>query len=100
MTKNEVEEMMKGGRPYVEKGYHDPLMELTCVFEDDSEDTEVSFACPVWWLVSYMRNNNNEKWWCESSLQEWLENEYTSDDSREILEQALLEGYVVLWQIR
>lgn len=82
---------------YKDFSMHEQLVGLSCVFECEDYETEVTFAVPVQWLLDYMNKDKVE--WDWARLQEWLQNEYTSEDSQPILEQAITENQVVFWRM-
>ena len=97
MTRKEISEMLTeaGGR-FARHAEHNPLVSITCVYEDEaygSGETEVVFAVPIGWLTQKMSGIQPGHWnW--GRLHGWLCNEYTSDDSRQILEDALAENMI------
>lgn len=77
---------------------HEQLVGLSCIFDCEDYETEVTFAVPIQWLLDYIKREWDENWdW--PRLQEWLRNEYTSEDSQSILEQAITENQVVFWNL-
>lgn len=97
MTREEVAEWLNTGKDKTER--HTPLVKMCCVFEgDDGSYTEVEFAVPIDWLVSYKVDETHDIWsWEDVRL--WLENDYTSDDSQQILEKAIEENQLAFWRI-
>lgn len=100
MTYAEINEMMSEAvKNYKNYDKHELLVNLSCVYEDDSESAEVIFAVPEEWLLDYMTNLTKTMWsWL--SIRGWLENESTSEDSQQILEKAILENEVAFFVIR
>lgn len=79
-------------------GEHEKLVGLTCVFECDDYCTEVSYAVPIHWLLNHLTKLDKEEWdW--QRLQNWLQNEYTSEDSESILRYAITENQVVFYRV-
>jgi hypothetical protein len=100
MTYTEINEMMSEAvKNYKDYGKHELLVNLSCVYEDNSESVEVIFAVPEEWLLDYMTNLTKTMWsWL--SIHDWLENEYTSEDSQQILEKAILENEIAFYVVR
>ena len=100
MKTDEIKDMMGGtvGR-FDGYGRHEPLVSMTCVYDDDAGETEVTFAVPVAWLISEMNSAGDGQWDWES-LHGWLCSEYTSEDSQEILEKAVRMNKVAFYVIR
>ena len=103
MTYEELEKMM-GKTHFADYGKHEPLTNLSCVYDCKSlhdgykYQTEIIFAVPLWWLNEYLVDTTHEDWdW--GDIQRWLESEYTSEDSQPILEKAIAENKVAFWQI-
>lgn len=100
MTYTEINEMMSEAvKGYKDYNKHYPLCSLSCVYENDTESVEVIFAVPIGFLCSYV-NDINDDYWSWEDVQEWLENEYTSEDSQQILEKAILENEIAFFVIR
>lgn len=97
MTKREIYDWLKDSKDDTER--YVPLVQMICVFEDETENTEVIFAVPIDWLVHYMTAIDDEKIWSWDSVKNWLENEYTSDDSQQILEKAVETNQLAFWRI-
>ena len=76
---------------------HEQLVGLDCIFDCEDHETEVTFAVPIKWLLDYM--NKDKLCWDWDRLRVWLKNEYTSEDSEEILKQAITENQVVFWKL-
>ena len=97
MTREKVKDFIEGST-YSDYGKHEPLVNMSCVFEDDNGDTEVIFTVPIDWLCRYMTGLYGSPWeWPD--VKKWLDTEYTSDDSRAVLDQAVLEDKVVFYSI-
>jgi len=96
MTKEEVLNLLNGSDEKYDYGNHRLLVNLTCVFESDEEETEVTFAVPFIFVLQYLNKFSEWQW---DDLKRWLENEYTSEDSREILEQAILQNQIAFLKI-
>ena len=85
---------------YKDYARHDLLVSLACSYETETgEDFTVYFAVPIDFLSLYLEEKEeipvpNER------IQEWLDNEYTSEDSEFILERAMLEHKVAFYSIR
>lgn len=92
MTQKELTNLFNTAEGF-DYGSHEPLMNLSCVFENDTEQFEVTFAVPQYWLLEQTKLGTLEK------LQHWLCNEYTSDDSREILDKAIEQNKIAFWKI-
>ena len=60
---------------------------LSTVYEDDDGNTELVFLVPIKTVEEVTSYKGEE-------LKNWLENEYTSEDSLEIFEVALVTGQV------
>ena len=90
MTRKEIVEWLSSSKDRTEP--YTPLVQMVCVFEDETETTEVVFAVPINWLGQKL----NMTW---RQLQDWLRNEYTSDDSQQVLERAVEENQLAFWKI-
>ena len=97
MTRKEVMEWLSSSKDETER--YTPLVQMVCVFEDDTETTEVIFAVPINWLVNYKTKIDKEIIWSWVAVKNWLENSYTSDDSQQILEEAVIENQLAFWKI-
>ena len=93
MTKTELNELLVNTDKKFDYSQHDLLVHLTCVFENEDEEFEVTFAVPLYWTLEQTGFNT----W--GRLQHWLQNEYTSDDSKAILDTAILENKIAFWKI-
>lgn len=93
MTRTELNELLLDANKEFDYSAHEQLVHLTCVYENDDEEFEVTFAVPFYWTLEQTGFNT----W--GRLQHWLQNEYTSDDSHEILDQAILENKIAFWKI-
>ena len=96
MTKNEICDWLFKSEDGYDYSDHRLLVNLTCVFEDDNEETEVTFAVPFVFVLQCIHKFSEWQW---EDLKKWLENEYTSEDSQEILEQAILQNQIAFWKI-
>lgn len=85
--------------PYTAYAKHDLLFSLSVIFEEDDGDTEIVFAVPAEWLLSWLYKRTDKKKMCLTDVQEWLCNEYTSEDSEQILEEAALNNKVAFYLI-
>ena len=102
MTYTEINEMMSEAvKNYKDYGKHEPLVNLSFVYEDerDGNEIEVVFAVPEGWLCNYKSEENGREWDADD-LRDWLCNTYTSEDSQQILENAILENEVAFYVIR
>ena len=96
MTRNEVMDWLNNSEDGYDYSKHELLVNLTCVFESDDGETEVTFAVPVYWILETLEEY--PKWgWID--LQKWLDSEYTSEDSQYILEKAIQENKIAFWKI-
>ena len=93
MTRTELNKLLLDANKEFDYSAHEQLVHLTCVYENDDEEFEVTFAVPFYWTLEQTGFNT----W--GRLQHWLQNEYTSDDSHEILDQAILENKIAFWKI-
>lgn len=115
MCFEDIEEMMSRAK-YDDYGNHELLVSLSCVFECTSRhdggeyQTEVLFAVPVKSVWIYLQSQTGwetlsekaKNGWKDFNLeriQDWLNNEYTSEDSQSILERAIKENKVAFWKI-
>ena len=55
MTRKEISDLLANTDKEFDYSQHDLLVHLTCVFENDEEDFEVTFAVPVYWLIDYIK---------------------------------------------
>lgn len=93
MTRTELNKLLLDANKEFDYSAHEQLVHLTCVYENDDDEFEVTFAVPFYWTLEQTGFNT----W--GRLQHWLQNEYTSDDSHEILDQAILENKIAFWKI-
>ena len=98
MTKTELNELLVNTDKKFDYSQHDLLVHLTCVYENDEEDFEVTFAVPVHWLIDYVKREWNEDWDFEK-IQKWLQKEYVSEESEGILDSAVAENKIAFWII-
>lgn len=96
MKKEEVVSWLNGCTDDYDYSNHRLLVNLTCVFEDDYGEIEVTFAVPTEWILQTLQQYPQWSW---SDLHKWLENEYTSEDSQYILEKAVEENQLAFWII-
>lgn len=95
MTRKEVEEMMSGTvETYPDFAEHETLVGLTVIYEDDEGDTELTYAVPQFWLQNVTGHQTAK------GLRNWLKYTYTSDESKQILEKAILFNKVVFYNFR
>ena len=64
------------------------FVKLCRVFEDDDGCTELVFSVPIRLVKEHTGLDSLDK------ITYWLENEYTSDDSQAILENAIIEDLI------
>ena len=64
------------------------FVRMAVVFEDDDGDSELVFSVPVSYVKNYLETEDLNK------VYEFMENEYTSEDSRAILDKAWTDGEV------
>lgn len=86
--------------PYTAYAKHDLLFSMSVIFEDDDGDTEIVFAVPADWLQTWLFNATGDAV-CRSfaDIRKWLQEEYTSEDSERILEEAALNNKVAFYFI-
>lgn len=96
MTKEEVKDLYDKQYVTIIKD-HNPLVVMCCVPYNDFgiEDTEFIFTVPINWLVSYMDKISGRREWDWDKVHNWLMNEYTSEDSELIFQQACIENVCV-----
>lgn len=63
------------------------FVRLSTVFEDDDGNTELTFFVPIRFVMEYADYQGMQ-------LEDWLEEEYDSDDSKAIYDKAILENMV------
>lgn len=63
------------------------FVKLTIVYDDEDGDTELSFFVPIRFVMNYTGYKGME-------LEDWLEEEYDSDDSQAIFDEAILKNMV------
>ena len=74
-----------------EHQYYHLVCQLSCVFEDEDGDFEVMFKVPTKYAMKYFDMTFEE-------LENFLDNEYTSEDSEALLAQAHLDGQLLgIW---
>ena len=83
---------------YKDFSKHEQLVGLSCIFDCDDYETEVTFAVPVQWLLDYIKREWDENWDWEK-LQNWLQKEYTSEESEGILKDAIEECKIAFWNL-
>ena len=64
------------------------FVRMTCVIEDDDGCSEIVFSVPVSYVKEHIGTEDLNK------VYEFMENEYTSEDSQAILEKAWIDGEV------
>lgn len=64
------------------------FVRMTCVFEDDDGCSEIVFSVPISYVKKHLGTEDLNK------VYEFMENEYTSEDSQAILEKAWIDGEV------
>jgi hypothetical protein len=64
------------------------FIRMTCVFEDEDGDSEIVFSVPVFYVKKHLGTEDLNR------VYEFMENEYTSEDSQAILEKAWTDGEV------
>lgn len=64
------------------------FVRMTCVFEEDDGDSEIIFSVPVSYVKEHIGTEDLNK------VYEFMENEYTSEDSQAILDKAWTDGEV------
>lgn len=96
MTREEVLDLLNGSDEKYDYGKHRLLVNLTCVFESDEGETEVTFAVPTDWVLETLQKYPEWSW---NDLHKWLDSEYTSEESQYILEQAVFENQLAFWRI-
>lgn len=86
-------------RPYLNFGDHKKLLAL-CVTVDNYNEMpgydydEIIFTVPCEWLLNWLWENDNANW-TEEKMIEWLQSEYTSEDSEEIFNDAMIAQQIV-----
>lgn len=89
------------GRPYLEYGKHEKLVSLSLCPDPYCEDfsydyVEIVFTVPVEWLVNWLAlYDNNRSYWREKEMFKWLREEYTSEESERIFNDAMEEQKIV-----
>ena len=114
MTYTEINKMMSEAvKDYKDYGKHELLVNLSCVYEDEHDDSEIEviFAVPVKLVWLYVQVNTGWEQLSEKAKNGWkdvnyervkdfLDNTYTSEDSQQILEKAILENEIAFYVIR
>lgn len=94
MTKEEVLSMYKEQCFIIAE--HKPLVAIGCIaYKEDETEEDFIFTVPIEWLVNYMNKLSSKVEWDWSRVQDWLQNEYTYEDSKPIFEQAIIENVCV-----
>ena len=93
MTRTEISDWLSNAESEFDYSAHEQLIHLTCVIENDDEEFEVTFAVPFYWTLEQTGFNT----WAR--LQHWLQHEYTSDDSKEIMDKAIQNNKIAFWKI-
>lgn len=97
MDFEDAEKLLKDNN-YCAYGRHDLLFSLSCVFEEDDADIEIVFAVPADFLRNWLYEKT-EKLWTFNRVQKWLQEEYTSEDSEEVLQKAALDDKIAFYNI-
>ena len=103
MTKTDFELALEKVR-YFDYGKHKPLVNLSCIVPAETEEIdgkteildeecEIIFAVPCDWL----QKEREEQTW--QAVKDWLDNEYTSEESQDVLESAIRANKVAFWKI-
>lgn len=99
LRKKELYDCFRSGRKTI--GEHEPLAALTFGADDSdyvADWSEALFTVPYEWLRKHMEKATDKKWTLKR-LKKWLCEEYTSDDSSEIFDSAVLERQLVTMNI-
>ena len=97
MNRKEYENCFEAGRKTI--GEHELLHALIFGNDDEYGDwDEVIFTVPEKWLRQHREEQTGE-YWTSDRLREWLCEEYTSEDSSEIFDSALLAHQLVTMNI-
>lgn len=86
----------------LELGEHANLIALVVMpdaGDDECDYKEIIFTVPTQWLLGWLWENDSDHW-TEERMREWLKNEYTSEDSKEIFDDAMLERKVITLNVR
>lgn len=95
----EYERFFQSGHKTI--GEHELLLALAIASDDgDSEHgwEEIVYTVPEKWLKKYMKILTGRKW-TSRELRKWLCEEYDSEDSSQIFDQAVLEHQLVTMNI-
>ena len=68
MTRTELNKLLLDANKEFDYSAHEQLVHLTCVYENDDEEFEVTFAVPFYWTLEQTGFNT----W--GRLQHWLQN--------------------------
>jgi hypothetical protein len=93
MTREELSNWLHNAEDSFDYSSHEPLINLSCVFENDIDEFEVVFAVPMYWLLEELNFGTL------SELRYWLCNEYTSEDSKNVMDMAIPESKIAFWKI-
>lgn len=92
--------------PYIRFAEHRDLLAMSCdaemflVGDEEPEELgieEIVFAVEKQWLIDYKNRDKYE--WNDEKVRWWLQNEYVSDDSKQIFDAAMAEGMVAMIEI-
>lgn len=87
--------------PYLEYGSHDKLVALVLCPDPYCEDymydyNEIIYTVPVGWLLNWLTlHDNNRSGWREGEMFKWLQEEYTSEESEQIFNDAMKDQKIV-----
>lgn len=89
------------GRPYLEYGKHEKLVALSLCpdpyYEVPEYDyVEIVFTVPVEWLLNWLVLYDSKcSHWREEEMLTWLQEDYTSEESEQIFQDAMVEQKIV-----
>lgn len=80
---------------------HEPLAALCMIVEtpDYNRDYEAVFTVPISWLISKLDEREGKRYWDEDKLFTWLNEEYDSEDSEWVWEEAYIEKKLITFNI-
>ena len=97
MDLEETESLLRNNN-YCAYGRHDLLFSMSYVIEYEDGEAEVLFAVPAEFLRDWLSKKTGHMW-TFARVQKWLQEEYTSEDSEEVLQKAALDDKIAFYNI-
>lgn len=100
MKKEEIIATIKK-HPYLDFNKHKDLLAMTvcseyfCAPDEATDFTELLFAVEKEWLFGFIKQEYGA--WSMKRIKQWLQEEYTSEDSTKIFFSALINNAIVMF---